>query len=579
MSRQDVIKLISRIRRIQLQDFIEKVANNFKEFFIGLEPGKRMGFIAISLFVLVSLVSIAFWASKTRFQVLYTDLNREDSKKIAIILEEKKIPYQTVGDGKTIKIPEDMVEIWRLQLATMGVNFSGTVGYEVFDKQSFGTTTFVQKVNKQRALEGELIKTIKYIRGIKRSRVHLSLPESSPFVSEKKAPSASVVLEFERGVTITPGEVKGIQSLVSSAIDGMRPEAVVIIDVRGKKLSENIGDAMTANTANRMALENKMNRKYEEQVEEILAKVVGRGKIIAKVSVAMDFTESISEETKYDQENTAVLSEVSNSQKINGSRPSPQGIPGARSNLPGEQPQPGIPETRNNVDKNLTTRNYNVPKKVTRSKRPTAGIKTISVAVMVDGKRVPILDADGATVLDENGVAKTKYERWSEEDLSNFSAIVSSAIGIKVKRGDQLVIKNMEFAREDLAAIDAAMRERENRELLKSVMKYLAVGLTISLFFFLVVRPFIQWVTDNTVETVEDFLPRTLEELEKVQANQKLPGLEDALPQVEEKLNPEKIEGNMLREKIVSLVEANPSKAAQIIHEMIHSTESNKEIA
>lgn len=538
-----------------------------------------MGLVAVSAFVLVSLVGVSIWASKTRFQVLYKDLNREDSKKIAIILEEKKIPYQTADDGKSIKIPEDMVQKWRLELATMGVNFSGTVGYEVFDKQSFGTTTFVQKVNKQRALEGELVKTIKYIRGVKRSRVHLSIPESSPFVSEKKPPAASVVLELERGVTITPQEIKGIQSLVSSSIDGMRPESVVILDARGKKLSENIGDAMTANTANRMALESKMNRKYESQVEEILGKVVGQGKIIAKVAVNMDFTESIAEETRYDQENTAVLSEVNNSQKINGSRPSPQGIPGARSNLPGETPQPGIPETRNNVDKNLTTKNYNVPKKVIRSKQPTAGIKSVSVAVMVDGKRVPVLDENGIAVVDEYGRAQTKYERWSEEDLANFSAIVSSTIGINAKRGDQLTIKNMEFAQEDLAAMDAAMRERENRELLKNIAKYLVVGLAISLFFFLVVRPFIQWVTDNTVETVEDFLPKTLEELEKVQANQKLPGLEDALPQIEEKLNPEKIEGNMLREKIISLVEANPGKAAQIIHEMIHSTESNKEIA
>ena len=137
----------------------------------------------------------------------------------------------------------------------------------------------------------------------------------------------------------------------------------------------------------------------------------------------------------------------------------------------------------------------------------------------------------------------------------------------------------MEFAREDMSVADAMLKEQANRELIKNIVKYLAVGLTISLFFFLVVRPFIQWVTDNTIESVEDFLPRTLEELEKVQANQRLPGLEDALPQIEEKLNPEKIEGNMLREKIIALVENNPGKAAQIIQEMIHANESDKQIA
>ncbi|MBT3585473.1 MAG: flagellar M-ring protein FliF [Halobacteriovoraceae bacterium] len=562
-----------------MQDTAEKIYRNFKEFFSGLDANRKAGLVGISLFIAAGLFVIVFWASGTRYEVLYKDLNREDSKKVAVMLEEGKIEYKLSNDGKKIEIPEDKVKEWRLKLAMRGVSFSGAVGYEVFDKQAFGTTSFVQKVNRQRALEGELIKTIKYISGIKRARVHLSIPEQSPFVSEKKPPSASVVLDLEDGVTLTPAEIKGIGFLVSSAVNEMRPQQVVILDGRGKKLSDNVGDPMTAHTANRMALESKMNNQYEKQIEDILGKVVGNGKVIAKVTVNLDFTQSVSTQTRYDQEGAAVLSEVKNSQKINGSRPSPQGIPGARSNLPGEKPQPGIPETRNNVDKQLSTRNFNVPKTITRSKKPTATISQISAAVMIDGKRVPVIGEGGSPVLAEDGKQKFNYEKWSEADLANFSAIVASTLGISGKRGDKLVIKNMEFAQEDLAAMETMLREKENRELIKSIVKYLAVGLTISLFFFLVVRPFIQWITDNTVETVEDFLPKTLEELEKVQANQKLPGLEDALPQIEEKLNPEKIEGNMLREKIISLVEANPSKAAQVIHELIHSAENDKSIA
>lgn len=562
-----------------MQDILEKILRNFREFFVGLDAQKKVAMLVMGAVIIAGLTSIVIWATKTRYEVLYTDLNRDDSKKIAILLEENKISYQLSNDSKTIKIPEDMVNVWRLKLATQGISFSGTVGYEVFDKQSFGTTSFVQKINRQRALEGELVKTISYIQGVKRARVHLSIPESSPFVSEKKPPAASVVLDLVDGVTLNEREVKGVASLISSSVEGMRPEAVVILDGKGKKLSENVGDSMTANTANRVALESKLNRKYEQQIEEILAKVVGAGKVVAKVAVQLDYTESVSTETSYDQENSAVLSEVSNEQAINGSRPSPQGIPGARANLPGEQPQPGIPETRNNVDKKLSTRNYNVPSKVTKSRSPVAGVKAVTAAVMIDGKQVPMVTPEGQAVIGEDGKASMRYEAWSEADLANFTAIVSSTIGLNDKRGDKLVIKNMEFAQEDLAAAEALMRERENRELLKSLFKYLAVGLAISLFFFLVVRPFIQWITDNTVETVEDFLPKTLEELERVQANQKLPGLEDALPQIEEKLNPEKIEGNMLREKIISLVESNPAKAAQIIHEMIHASESDKQIA
>jgi flagellar M-ring protein FliF len=562
-----------------VQDFLEKVYRNFKEFFLSLDFQKRISLIGTSVVIVAALIAMMLWATKTRYEVLYSDLNKEDSQKIAVLLKQKNIPYQLGNSGKVISVPSDMVDVWRLQIATMGVNFSGTVGYEVFDKQSFGTTSFVQKVNKQRALEGELTKTIKYISGVTRARVHLTIPDSSPFVSEKKAPSASVVLELGRGVSLNEGEIKGIAQLVSSSVNEMRPENVVILDARGKKLTENIGDSITAYTANRVALEQKINGKYERQIEEILTKVVGAGKVVAKVTVNMDFTNSVSTETSYDQENVAVISEVSNSQKINGSRPSPQGIPGARSNLPGEKPQQGVAATRNNVDKQLSTKNYNVPTKVTKSKNPTATIKKISAAVMIDGKYVPMIGENGEIVLDSNGKAKLQYERWSEANLANFKEIISSTLGTSDIRGDNIVIKNMEFAHEDSEAIETMLREKENRELIKNIVKYLAVGLTISLFFFLVIRPFIQWVTDNTVETVEDFLPKTLEELERVQANQKLPGLEDALPQMEEKINPEKIEGNMLREKIISLVEGNPSKAAQILHEMIHSQDSNREIA
>ncbi len=553
-----------------MKDLIEKIVRNFTEFYQSLDSGKKISLISVSAFIVIGLLAVVLWASKTRYKALYNDLNKEDSRKVQIFLKENGISVQTSSDEKSVSVPEDMVEVVRLKMMTSGFTFSGTVGYEVFDKQSFGTTSFVQKVNKQRALEGELVKTIKHLRGVKRSRVHLNIPESSPFVSEKKPPTASVVLELNRGTSLTEMEIKGVASLVASSVEGMRPEAVVILDHRGKKLSDNIGDAVTANTANKLALQSKLNRKYESQIEEILSKVVGAGKVIAKVSVDMDFTESVSTQTSYDDETKAVLSEVKNIQKLQGSRPSPQGIPGARANLPGETPQPGIPETRNDVNKELATRNYNVPTKVTKSKNPTGRVSKISAAVMLDGKRIPTV-VDGKTVM--------KYEPWADADIASFKAVVASALGITDNRGDMITIKNMEFHQEDLSSVEALMREKENRELIKNFIKYTVVGLAISLFFFIVVRPFIQWVTDNTVETVEDFLPKTLEELEKVQANQKLPGLEDALPQIEEKLNPEKIEGNMLREKIVSLVEGNPSKAAQILHEMIHTNESDKQIA
>ena len=554
------------------------IVQNFVDFFKSLSVLRRVALIGMIGILLAVMSGIVVYSSKTDYKVLYTDLTKDDSATIARMLETGKISYQVKDDGKTIMVPEDQVEIWRLEIAKKGVNFTGTVGYEVFDKQAFGTTSFVQKINKQRALEGELVKTVMHLRGVTRARIHLSIPESSPFVSERKPPSASVVLDVERGVVMTHDEIKGVQSLISSSVDGMRSHNVVVIDSRGKKLSENDADNMSAETANRIALESKLNAQYEKKVEEILSRVIGEGKVIAKVAIKMDFTEKVETQTSYDSENTAVYSEVRNEQKMQGVRPSPQGIPGARSNLPGENPQPGIPETRNDVDKSLVTRNFNVPTTVTKSKKPTAEISNLSVAVMVDGKKMPVMK-DGMPLVNEDGVTITKYQAWSEEELQNFQQIVSSALGINQTRGDKLVIKNMEFAKEDLAEMEAIMRARENRELYKNIVKYLIIGAIISLFFFMVVRPFIQWLTENSVESIEDFLPKTIEELEKIQANQRLPGLEDVLPTMDDRLNPEKIEGNMIREKIIALVEANPGKAAQVVHDMIHTAETNKEIA
>lgn len=562
-----------------MDEFYRKTIEQFRNFWLDLEPTRKISLAIIFMLVLTIMIAIISWASKTRYKVLFTEMNREDASMVARLLEEKKVSYLLSDDSKTISIPEDQVEILRIELAKQGLSLTGTVGYEVFDKQEFGTTSFVQKVNKQRALEGELIKTIKYIKGVKRARVHLNIPEISPFASEQKEPTGAVVLELNMGVTLIPSEIRGVQSLVAGSVDGMRVENVVVIDSAGKKLSENVGDQMTADTANRIQLEAKMNQQYERQIEEILSKVVGTGKVVAKVAIKLDFTQTSTTETTYDDESKAVLAEVQNSQKLVGTRPSPQGIPGARSNLPGETPQPGIPETKNDVDKSTITRNYNVPSKVKKFVNPTASIISLSASVMLDGKSIINKDKNGKIILDDNGFPTFSYLAWTPQEIRNFTDIVSNAVGIDSTRGDKIVITNMPFIKEDLSAADALLRAKQNREIIKNIVKYVAIGLLMTLFFVIVVRPFIQWVTENTVESVEDFLPKTLEELEKIQADQKLPGLEDALPQIEEKLNPEKIEGNMLKEKIITLVEANPAKAAQIVHSMIHQIDSEKQIA
>jgi flagellar M-ring protein FliF len=149
----------------------------------------------------------------------------------------------------------------------------------------------------------------------------------------------------------------------------------------------------------------------------------------------------------------------------------------------------------------------------------------------------------------------TQYEPWSNAEIETFEISSHRAIGIDEARGDQIVIKNMEFAKEDLSAAEAILRQRENREIIKNLTKYLMIGVLISLFFFVVIRPFIQWVTENTIESIEDSYRKQLKNLSEFKPIKNYQGLEDALPTIEDKMNPEKIEGNMIRERIINLVE------------------------
>jgi flagellar M-ring protein FliF len=188
-------------------------------------------------------------------------------------------------------------------------------------------------------------------------------------------------------------------------------------------------------------------------------------------------------------------------------------------------------------------------------------VKHLSVAVLLDGKSVKTVGKDGVT--------QTKVEAWSPEKLKEFEDLVISTVGIDKKRGDMLEVKNMEFTHEDFEEANRIITEKEHKAYVTNMITYGVIGLTIILFFLFVVRPFVKWMTENTVENVDSFLPQTIEELERLNKNAVLPGLEEALPVLPEKMDPVKVEGEMIREKIVTLVDANPHKAALILKDWL----------
>ncbi|MGE4234031.1 MAG: flagellar basal-body MS-ring/collar protein FliF [Bacteriovoracia bacterium] len=542
-------------------EFLKKVSNQFKEFFNALSPGRRAALVFTAITLISSIVALFFWAGEKSYQTLGTNLPSEDATSIMRILREKKIPFKVDNDGRTIKIPPEAVYDLRLELAAMGLPQTGLAGYELFDKQSFGTTSFVQRINEKRALEGELMRTINNLKGVKRSRVHLALPNKSTFIEDQKRPTASVVMDLDPAISLTEKQIKGVAHMVASAVSGMEISDVTILDGNGKILTKNSNDPLAQQTAAMLEFQQKLEQENEKRVTEILEKVVGDGKVVAKVALDLDFTQLSESSTQYDSEGAAIRSQQKENQVMDGSRPVAMGAPGAVNNTPGAAPVPN-PEVKSNTQKVFETTNFAVPEKIVRSTKPIGNIKKMSVAILVDGAYVK----DPA-----KADAEPVYQKLSEEKIGEIKTIAASALGLDPKRGDVIEVKNMEFKKEDLESAEKQIAAYERKKMIVQLVQYIVIGLAIALFFFLVVRPFMKWLTDNTVENMESFLPKTIEELEKIQDDDEIEQVEEVVPVIVDKVDPEKVEGEMIKEKVVTLIESNPHKAAMVLHEWIHA--------
>jgi flagellar M-ring protein FliF len=542
-------------------EYVQKVFGQIAEFVKNLSAAKKAAVAGTGIIVLGGIFLLFIWAGNTTYVPLMSNLNPEDAANIIHILREKHIPFKVDPTGKNITVPPEDQDQLRLEIATLGMPQTSVVGYEVFDKQSLGTTSFVQKVNQKRALEGELTRTISTIKGVRRARVHLAMPQKTTFVEDQKKSTASVVLDLEPGIVLGEKQIYGIGNLVARAVEGMDVAEVVIIDGNGKTLSKNTNDPLAAATASQLDFEQKVEGDLEKRIESMLSRVVGDGRVVAKVTADLEFAQVNETQTIYDSEGSAVRSVEKRNDNANGVRPGPQGLVGAASNTPG-QPPASNGEIRTETTKANEVTNFEVPQTVRRTTKPTGGIKRLSVAVVVDGKTVKTVGKDG--------VVTSKVEAWPAEKLKEFEDIVAGAVGLDKKRGDSLDIKNMEFTHEDFEEASRLIAEKEHRSYIQNIVMYGVIGLIIGLFFLFVVRPFIKWITENTIDSVDTFLPQTIEELERLQKNATLPGLEETVPVLPDKIDPEKVEGEMIKEKIITLVDANPHKAALILKDWLH---------
>ncbi len=453
------------------------------EPFLMLSPGKQMLIAAVAFLSAVAFAILIFVANRTDYRPLFTNLTSEDAGEIVKKLKDAKTPYQITADGKGILVPSDKVYELRLTLASEGIPQGGGVGFEIFDRKNFGMTEFVQKLNYQRALQGELSRTIAQITGVEQARVHLVIPEKSLFKDNEKPATASIVLKMKSNRALRDSEVQGVVHLVSASIEGMDPEHVTILDSRGKILSKGGSSDPTARMTSAMQ---ETQRSYEKNVEEriqsLLDPIVGGGKSVARVTATLDYKQVERVEEKFDPESIAVRSEQRTEEKGSSSTSS-SGVPGVQTNL-GRTTTAGGGATSGGGSKNDETLNYEVSRSTAKIIEPVGALSKISIAVLVDGKY------EAPAAVKEGQVAKAKYTPRSPDELQKIETLVKSAVGFNAERGDQLSVQNIPFQETGEAGSSETATWWTN-PFFMSLAKNLMIGVGFLALVLFVIRPLI----------------------------------------------------------------------------------------
>lgn len=537
-----------------MSKFFTSLIAQFREFYKSLTPVKRASLIGASVTVLVASFIIAGMISGNDFKPLFKNVSQEQLPMIVASLQQKNVPFKLVDNGSTIAIPATLLHATQMALmAEMGSKNLGSIGLELFDKQDFGTTSYVQRINYQRALQGELVRAINTLTSVKKSKVILALPEKKTFLEEGGKASASVVVELYPGKVLTEDQVRGITNIVASAVEGLSPDQVTVVDSFGKMLSRHRNDNSSVSTE-LIEAQHRIESTVESKVEEILGKVVGGGKVIARANVVLNPNKTSTVEESYDQDKSALRSVTTDEQSLRGERTNPVGVPGARANLPGAQ-EAGQTGFNQNQTHEIKTQQFEVPKIIRQMAAGAGGVEKVTVAVLVDGT----FEQEKG----ENGEVKEVWKPRAAEDIQKYEELVKNAIGFSSSRGDSVKVESFRFNREDFEEAERQLNSLERRKLLEFVLRWLMLGSIVLVLYYVLFRPFTRWITDSFQDSVEDILPKTIEELEELQTvDHTLPGMTAALPVLEESIDPDKAESELLREKIMGLVERDSEKSA-----------------
>jgi flagellar M-ring protein FliF len=507
--------------------------------------------------------------------ILYSGLEAREAGAVIAKLDGINVPYEQRGDGGTILIAADQVSRIRMQLATEGLPSAG-VGYEIFDKSdTFGTSTFVQNVNRLRALEGELARTIRSIDSIEGARVHLVIPERQVFAQANQTPSASVVLKTR--TRLGNGQVSAVQHLVAAAVAGLAPNDVAIIDERGELLAGRNGD-----TQNDIALAQEdrasaFEERMRQRVENIVASVVGPGRSRVQVAAEMDFNRVTETSESFDPDSRVIRSSQTVEQNSSEQGPRTAAAVSVATALPGNaQPVQTDSGPNSASTRNEETVNYEISKSTKTLVQDAGTVKKLSVAVVVDGTYTA--DANGART----------YAPRSEADMANITALVRSAMGFNEARGDQVQVTNMRLAEPEATPAEEGTSEPLlgfDSTMWFKLAQILILSITALLVFLLVVKPMIRRLMTpmggpETVTTTafpaaqgSPAIAQATSPAQSSVAQVSAAPAAAALPRRESMIDVSQIEGQVRESavrKIGDVVQAHPEEAMAIVRTWLH---------
>jgi len=468
--------------------------------------GKRVVAGAAAALALAVVAAIWLWSSAPEYKVLFSNFSDRDGGAITASLDQMGVKYKFSEGGTAILIPAEQVPSVRLKLASQGLPRAGNVGFELLENQKLGTSQFVEQVNYQRSLEGELANSIQAVSAVSSARVHLALPKPSVFVREQQKPTASVLLNLQPGRALDQAQVSAIVHLVASSVPELTPSNVTVVDQNGTLLSDTSSKNGKQLDPNQLKYVEALQQNIVKQVESMIAPIVGQNNVRAEATAEVDFAQVDTAAEMYKPnsppEPQAIRSQQTSESTGPGSQ-NPSGIPGALSNQPpgvatapidGAAPAPAQqaatagPSTRN------ATTNYEVDKTLRFEQKPMGGIKRLTVGVVVNYRR----SIDPKT-------GKVAIKPLSAAEVTQINELVKQAMGYNQARGDTLNVANAPFDGIDkpLEETPDWWKDKNNLPLAKDVAKYVFIALVLLFLWYRILRPIMKPVMKKFDEAVE----------------------------------------------------------------------------